>query len=270
MGKHEQMSESLIGLRVWLSGSPWRLRPAWAVLAGALVAGARPWRQEDAVVLLLIVFLADALWGGVWNFLGGTVAPVGGGAGEEASYPLPYTQPESPAARLFAWLRGPAGHAWRDGIIALAWAFFLAGLINPGAMALTGAVGGLSALTRGLPECHWLRRLAAGLVTLGLPWALGMHLFGPWGSRGLLLAGAFTLLVIWSNGPVQRAGVGLAHLVIIALLVIWRLPLAAGGTGLLLWPPTLWATKGEPGSLLRRYAGPWWLAALLLAAWSIR
>ncbi|MCC7355895.1 MAG: hypothetical protein IT330_19320 [Anaerolineae bacterium] len=264
------MGESFIGLRVWLSGSPWRLRPAWAVLAGALVAGATPWRQDDAVVLLLIVFLADALWGGVWNFLGGTVALVGGGAGEGVSYPLPYTQPASPSARLFAWLQGPAGHAWRDGIIALAWAFFLAGLINPGAMVLTGAVGGLSALTRGLPEPHRLRRVAAGLVTLGLPWALGMHLFGPWEPRGLILAGAFTLLVVWSNGVVQRAGVGLAHVMIVALLVIWRLPLAAGGTGLLLWAPTLWAMKGGSGSLLRRWAGPWWLAALLLAAWAVR
>jgi hypothetical protein len=264
------MGESLIGLRVWLSGNPWRLRPAWAVLAGALAAGAVPWHQNDAVALLLIVFLADALWGGVWNFLGGSVKLMGGGAGEAVSYLFPYTQPISPAARLTSWMQGPAGRAWRDGVIALAWAFFLAGLITPGAMILTGLVGVLSAVTRGLTESHWLRRLAGGLVTLGLPWVLGMHLFGPVGSHGLLMAGAFTLFLVWSNGSVLRAGIGLTHIVIIALLINWRLPLAAGAVGLLLWPPTLWALQGGSGSILRQRAGPWWLVALLLAAWAVR
>lgn len=264
------MDDSLIGLRVWLSGSPWRPRPAWAVVAGALAAGASPWRQEDAVALLLLVFLADALWGGAWNLLGGRTGSFAGGADDGFSSPLPYTQPGSPVYRCMAWLHGPQGRAWRDGAIALAWALFLAGLISATALALTAAVGGLAILTHGMEEKRSLRRLAAGLMAVGLPWALGLHLFGPWAWRQVLLGAFFTLLAAFANGAALRLGIGIAHIAVVGLLAWERLPLAAGGVGLLFCPPMLWVCQGMNGPSLLRRAGPWWLAALLCAAWAIR
>ena len=264
------MDDSLIGLRVWLAGNPWRPRPAWAVVAGALAAGAVPWRQQDAVALLLLVFLADALWGSVWGLLGGRAAFFAGGVNGGFASPLPYTQPGSPAARWFAWLQGPEGRAWRDGAVALAWALFLAGLVSAKALALTGTVGILAILSRDRATGQPLGRLAAGLVALGLPWALGVHLFGAWGWRNLLPAASFTLLAASIHGSVFRFGVGVAHIAIIAFLVWERLPLAAGGVGLLLWPPMLWVVQGVESPLLLRRAGPWWLAALLASAWATR
>ena len=81
------------GLGLHLNNSPWRLGPAWAVLAGALASQAPLWGGEGLLRLGGSLLLADALWGILWRM---PLSRQGTHAGSQQRLALPYANAESP------------------------------------------------------------------------------------------------------------------------------------------------------------------------------
>jgi hypothetical protein len=107
------------------------------------------------------------------------------------------------------------------------------------------------------------------VVVVVLPWLAGHVLFS--GTLDLPSAGlalAFTLA--WGAGE-RLPGIG-AQLLAAVLLVALRQPLAAAGLLTLLAPQlTLlpWVRRGQPAAWYVRYARPWTMAAMMIAAWAL-
>src|SRR5512135_2622598 len=84
----------LLGLRLSVSRHPWRIGPAWALVAGALAAGV-PFADGTSLLRLAgAIVLADAAWGSVWS-----VMARGGAREPDEPWGLPYVQPAAPAMR---------------------------------------------------------------------------------------------------------------------------------------------------------------------------
>lgn len=268
----------VIRLRVSLLRSPWRMGPAWAVLAGALAGGVSLHDSGTLLGLIGSIILADSAWGGLWRLTpAGSSAP---GIGDPVLH-WPYAQPDAPAARALRSL----------------------GRIVPGATAqeLAAAVlltGGLSLLL-GMPAlllsllavatamAAWVLAdhggkpaLAYALLAVGLPWLLGAILAAGgravWPANGLVLAAAFTVLqwgiyraYLSAHGSTWAAWLG--QCVVLLVLIGLRQPGVTAIVAALFLLPS-WCLLRPAGDRAQALAAgaPWWWAAALLAAVVIR
>lgn len=263
-------ADSLVAMRVWLAGSPWRLTSAWMVLAGAMVvAGFRPF-QQSLLVLLLGLLLADPLWQALWAQIAErSVCP--SQSGQSRPLRLPYVTSQ-----------GPAGHpqlqaaVLRDMVPLLAISLLVAWLLAPWAIVLTLGVGFLASLgwlcrrAEQVALARWLQVL----VQLSLPFALGANLAGGWPTSpldvwllalvaGYTLLGRATLALPGDDRP-PLLFAGLGTLFLVGVLLVSQLPLAAGVVGLLLAAPLFQLSQPD-----RRALGAiqvWWWAAGLVSA----
>jgi hypothetical protein len=289
----------LIGLRISVSRSLWRLGPAWAVLAGALASSISLFNGDTLLRLLGAVVLADAAWGVFWTPLAG--ASGGEAAGDRPTWSLPYAHPAAPIGRLSRLY----GRSWLGLATGLALTAGLATLLGGTALLLSLAALIVAFWALSLTQFDRRPALPLALLAVGLPWLLGLTLDGVGLARvpkaGLALAAAFTLLE-WG---VQRArcpqrsrgrGIWLGQAAVLTVLVGLCLPWAAAVVAALFLIPSWWllrvgamsppilsralnATRapdppapsnpGEPAEVLARSA-PWWWAALFLAAFALR
>jgi hypothetical protein len=268
-----------MGMRIWLSRSPWRLGAAWAAIAGALASGGLTWQGLDWIHLALLVFLTDPVWGGVWSVW----VERQRGIGEEVHDPVtrppvPYLRPGSPAARLLGWMGADQTLVvtWRLGFPALLTAILISLILGWQALSATGValilcfVGWIARRLYGLPGL-W----AQALLTIGLPWILGHVMYTPLRPLAGGLALAF---VLWQRAALGIQGgercawwlLGMAQVGAAATLVVARHPMGVAGLALMAMP--VWwiraAQEVEPSMALARSQVWWWLA-LLLSGWAL-
>lgn len=264
-------SGSLMTLRMWWSGSVLRLAGVWLLLAGMLAAGGAAVTEIPLMQVVLAVFLADAIWGALWE------QTAGGGTGQlasdgSASLRLPYAN-DAGIAGHSGWLAAAIRSALPLAILAL----LLAALIGAAALWLTGLVLSLAAggwlLQRvgQLGVGRWLHALACAAT----PFALGVlvtPLQHDWPQAGWLigLGAGLTLLYRAALGQADEeehvlwiAGCGSA--LIVAVLVLAQLPVAAALTALLAVAP-LWLLARPGGARLGIVHAWWWLLAVAAAA----
>lgn len=278
----------LVDLQFSLRHHPWRLSPAWSVLAGAIAAGAPLVAGGALLRVFAAVLLAELAWGAFFRL--GLVKPgtATGGAGRHF---LPYTQPESPAARLGSVLAGRAidgspRQGWYDLGAGVALAFVLSLLLGRAALVLSALAlaSGLVAWTlaqRGSVPALWL-----AILGIGLPWVLGESLAASGAVRvrtgsevAFLTAAAFVVLqwgVIRSaakgHGHSRLIWAGEAGVVLIAIVTgtPWLIIVTAG----LLLMPSLRLSGASDDSreteLALRDSMPWWWAAMLATAVALR
>lgn len=270
-----------LNAQVWISQFPLRPTAGWVVIAAFLATG---WPlQPTAVVwrdLALILLLADPLWGSVWRLAAGRGEMLQLHARDTASGVwLPYLQPGSPADRLLGHDEQGVLHLLARVVLptvalplAIAWVLGTSALFLTAVVIVAGVMGWIVRHSVGT-----IPALLHSLVTVALPWLLGLLLFdavdsaGAW-SLHLALIAIWTLHN-WGEGrylrvPGDRAGVALlalADLAIVALLIAGRAPLPLALLAVI-WLP-VWLT------VLQRRAVPqlnvMWLLALLITAVAI-
>ena len=88
------------------------LGPAWAALCGAVASGWLTLSGQNLLVLIIALFLADALWGTLWHLIAERDWFVSSNCPSQAQEfnltVLPYTAPGSPShwlGRRLAWWR---------------------------------------------------------------------------------------------------------------------------------------------------------------------
>ncbi len=284
-------SGPLFGLQMSVTRRPWRISPAWAVVGGTLAAGA-PLANGPALLRLVgAIILADALWGGLWSLMACGPAQ----AERDETWGLPYLQPAAPivdlSKRLSELASGAGCHELLAGVVL---ALGLAALLGVAALALT--VGALvCALCAQLVSERGLRpALPYALLSLGLPWALGLSLAGSAAlvTPGPLALGAAFVVLEWGAQRLRwqvpatwrvLAGEAAVVTVLVALRLPWAVPLVVA----LFMPPSWWLLRARAqgaggqevaipalpidfgamaGFAASRSAVWWWLALILSAA----
>lgn len=270
-----------VNAQLWLSHSPLRPTAGWAVLAALLATGwplvspAATWRD-----LALIWLLADPLWGSLWRLAAGRLEmlPLREQAGARPVW-LPYLQAGSPAARLLGRdERGVLHLLVRVVAPSAGLAAAIAWVLGPVALWLTALVMAVSVV-------GWIVRHTVGyipallhsLVTVTLPWLLGLLLLGV-APEDLRWEQQVTLVILWTlhhwgEGRALRAkrdylGLGLlaaADIGLLLLLIAGRAPLALALLAVIWLPMWLAVYQGRP---LHRLT-VWWLAAMLISAAAI-
>lgn len=275
------MASGLFNAQVWVERSFWRPAALWAGIAGALTAGVTL-DSVDWRTLALGLLLVDVLWGSVWRLAGGReqLLPLSARSLQAPQRSLPYLQPDSPAARLFAddhhdlW---PL--ALRVGAPAMLLALLVAAVLGAEALVLTAAViiiAGLGWTAR--HALHTIPIVLASIVSIGLPWLLTLRLMTPpeltrdWQPTLLLLA----LWVIHHWGEVRivhdahdayaMVCLGASEIALCVLLVWLQAPLWLAVIVLLLLPVWLAIAQGHAvGTRMQ----PLWLLALLVSALTV-
>jgi hypothetical protein len=272
----------LFNVQTWVDHAFWRPAAFWAGIAGALAMGVGL-QSLDWRTLALALILADLLWGGVWRLAGGRtrLLPLSPHALRQDVW-LPYLQPGSPAARVFATDHQDLWPlALRVGAPAIVLALLVAAVLGVEAVVLTLIVVALTVL--GWTARHTLRGIPivlASLVSIGLPWLLIMQQVAPPGeaaawdavvwSAPALLAGLW-VIHHWGETRTLAAGRDLLTLLLLAagelglcgLLIVAQAPLWLAGVVPLLLPAWLMIVQGRP---VGRRMQPLWLLAMLLSA----
>lgn len=266
---------AVINAQLWMDQAPWRPAALWAAVAGLLTAGSQA-GPLDWRTVLLVLLLADLLWGGLWRLAGGRTAlaalPVNGGG----SVWLPYLQAGSPAAQLFS---GDNTDLWsyavRVAVPTALLALAVAAVLGAPALALTGVALVVAALGWTMNRALQRRpNLLAALMTIGLPWLLALLQMGTPGAGGHGLA-AFALLGLWTVhhwGELRAAAYGhdwlglalmaASEIALCLLLIMAQAPLWLAPIVVLLLPT--WLIVQRRGALGRvRWL---WLGAMLLSA----
>ena len=290
---------SPIRFQVWLRQG--LLRPAWVVLCGALASGGLTLDPKPLLRLALLAFLVDVVWGGLWSALAATdwARPLRRWQDWHHGSPaviLPYTTPNGPAGRLSrtcghlqSWwmdlLRPTLGPTLAGLVVLLPLALVVAGVL--GARLLLVTLAAVSLLQFIFARTGGDARPVPGpqaLFEVMLPWLAGHVLFHLPTPHSVLLALGYALT--YAGGLCLAQGwPGLARwnwgqAVTVIVLLAWRQPLAAGIVGLLFIGQTI-AQPGvfdvdtdrvEPTAAGRflRFAQPWLMAAMLVAAWGAR
>ena len=282
-------SAPILGLGIYFNSSPWRLGPAWAVLAGALASQAPIWGGENLLRLGGSILLADALWGVFWQ----QTAPRRRVLPERArSVNLPYSGTHSPMMDALSGLRYEATEDDEIGcqgiLAALGLAAVLGLLLGFPAIVLSLLALIASVGVRLMVRLGRKPALAIAILVIGLPWALGASLAWTGAAQlptealttGLLLSVAFTMLA-WSVYSVSLSGsrrqvwsIWVGQVVVLVALMIVGDSLALAVVGGLFVVPCFWLSRNadsahEVTDALRN-SGPWWLASMLGAALTVR
>ena len=270
----------LVRLHVSLSRAPWRIAPAWAVLAGALAVGSPVFQPALALRVVAAVVLGDLAWGLVRR--SGVTAVISASADQVRGVGLPYSQDNAPLSRISRALT-LIGMTWQGvlaGLIFLLGGGLLIGLPAVALSVLAVLIGARSwsSARRGVTPA-----VSMALLDVLLPWLLGMFAVG-WAyadatSRWppLLVALGFTVLQ-WGilHAAASRAGqrslaIDIGIITVLSVLIALRMPWAAAVVAVLLAPVAYWfhALEREDGSI-SACSGPWALIALLVAALALR
>ena len=271
------------------------LGPAWAALCGALASGWLTLSGQNLLFLLIILFLADALWGTLWHLIAERdwlASPNWPSQAQEASLTvLPYTAPGSPSHRIFsrlgrklAWWRASfwprQGPAFAGLVVALPLTLILAVILGQRVIILTAAALAIMvlALLRARRHSPPLLSLRA-ILEMGFAWLAGHIAFGPLTLWSFLLAAFYTvayhscLKLGEKNGKPTLVLLKVSQATAIALLIFLRQPIVAGVMGLLLLPQMLlqpFLGQGQVELWYLRRTRPFLMAGMLLAALAIR
>ncbi len=279
-------SDDLVRLQARFTNLLNWLVPAWAALCGAVASGDFDGQGADWLHLALLILLVDVGWGVLWAMMGSTdwATPLRrwrDWRSGEPSRRLPYTLPGSLGDRasnwwgqLRAWWRAifwPAcGPSFAVIVVALVGIVALGMLLGPDLLLLNVAALAIVQLGvaweggRGTGGPGW-----DAIIGVALPWLAGHMAFSEtlsFSSAGLALAFA----VAWGAAG-RWLGIG-SQVAAALLLVALHSPLAASGLLLLLVPQWVllpWLRRGQPVSWYVRYAYPWMMAVMGLAAWAL-
>ncbi len=242
----------LIGLRVSVSRNPWRIGPAWAVMAGALAAGL-PLNSSAALLQVLgAVLLADSAWGAVWAVMAGS----GGAPRPAETWGLPYVQPAAPIMQVSERLRGlSSGVGCHDLLVSVVLALGLSALLGMVPLLLSLAVLAVAFVAQLVAERGRRPALGYAMLVVGLPWALGLGLAGRSLGElsGPLILGAAFVLLVWGLEGVRGGeqpgmpGAWLGVAAVLAALAVLRLPWAACLAAVLFLPPAWWLLQAQAG-----------------------
>lgn len=290
----------LVQLQISLSRVPWRLAPAWSVLAGAFAAGTPLGEPALWLRVVAAVVLGDLAWGVLRRYV--TVSAAGGPSSARLAAVLPYAQPDAPVSYLVREL-SPEGTDWHGAFAGLVFALGGALLLGLPALVLSVLAILVTIVAWALARRNDTPAACFALLDVFLPFALGLVAAG-WlpgrpvsGSpvwQPLLVAAAFAVLqwgVLRSGAPAGHggglAGLGLGVLAVWAVLIGLGMPWAAAMTAVLLAPPLYWlsrnlgapasASETAPGSgtparvaASSAWAAPWLMLALFVAALALR
>ena len=272
------------------------LGPAWAALCGAAASGWLTFSDQNLLVLLIALFLADALWGTLWHLIAERDWFVSSDDGrpqaQEASLTgLPYTAPGSPSHRIFGrlgWMRAwwqavfwpRQGSAFVGLVVALPLTLILAIILGQQVIVLTSAALAVMVLALLRARRHSAPPLSLrAILEMGLAWLAGHTAFGPLTLWSFLLAAFYTvayhscLKLAESSGRRWPTLLKVSQVVVIALLIFLKQPTVAGVVGLLLLPQMLlqpFLDRGEMELWYLRRTGPFLMAVMLLSALAIR
>jgi hypothetical protein len=274
----------LVHLHFAASRMLWRIGPVWAVVAGAVAAGAPLGNAASLLRLATAVILADLVWGILRRIIPDSPGTEGTAAPRTPS--LPYGRSDAPLARVMQTLAS-GQHAsaapWLGWLGGLVLSLVLSLLLGTPALLITALAVGLIFLTRALFRRDCCPSFCLALLDVGLPWALGAALVWPnvddaagvWFVQMWMLAAAFTVLQWGLYRARFSAGRRLVALysgqvMLLGALVLLRQPWAVAVAALLLAPPTWWlARRGEAEIVLVR-ALPWWWASMVAVAAIVR
>jgi len=287
---------SPIRVQVWFRRG--FLGPIWTALCGALASGGVTLSAAPLLRLALVALLVDVVWGGLWSALMATdwATSLGRWQNWRRGTPvrlLPHTSPDGPAGRLArhlghlrSWWTGSAGPTLGPTLAGLALLLPLA-LVMAGVLGVRPLLVTLLAITLLQFVFAWTggdARPVPGpqaLFEIALPWLAGHVLFALPTLPSIALALAYTLSYAGglrlAQGWTGLARWNLGQITAIVVLVAARQPTAAGITGLLfmgqaMLQPGLIDEETDqvaPPAAARflRWAQPWLMAALLVAAW---
>lgn len=276
-------SSATLNAQFWLEQFPWRPTAAWAVIAALLTAGINPLTLDWRTVVLVLL-LADPLWGSIWRLAAGReeLLPLQSVAARHKVW-LPYLLSGSPAARLLDWNQSRAlPLLFRVGLPSLLLAGGIAVVLTPVAIWMTLCVFLFSVL-------GWITRrsfqspaaLLHSAVTITLPWLLTLTLFQTqvsdanrivyllfillwtthnWGEqRGLRTSTLSTAFDRLGLVLLALSEIGIATLLIYLHTPFWVAIL------ILLWLPTWLAIYYRRPMQHLNFS---WLLAMLLSAWA--
>ena len=271
------------------------LGPAWAALCGAVASGWLTLSGENLLFLLIVLFLADALWGTLWHLIAERdwlASPNWPSQAQEASLTaLPYTAPGSPSPRIFsrlgrmlAWWRAVfwprLGPALLGLVVALPLTLALAIILGQRAIILTSAALAIMVLALLRARRHSAPPLSLrAILEMGLAWLAGHIAFGPLTWWSFLLATFYTVayhscLKLGENsGKPSLILPKVSQAAVIVLLIFLKQPVVAGVVGLLLLPQMLlqpFLGQGQVELWYLRRTRPFLMAGMLLAALAIR
>jgi hypothetical protein len=267
----------------------------WAALCGALASHGLHWEGEHLLALVLVLLLADLAWGNLWELATGTdwFGQRGGGRStvRPARLPvLPYTQPDSPAGRLYRRLSRAVGW-WQQvfwpaagpallglvasGVLAAVLALFLPDRLRPLNAALVALIG------LGVAQRWHGREPLAGQtsVQVGLSWLAGHLAFAAMEGPSLILALCFPVAA-WGALRIAEGRPGGNWLVngglagSAALMLGLKQPLAAGVLGLLFFGRlglqiSVVFAEDSARAVLSNRTWPWLMLAMLVAALTV-
>jgi hypothetical protein len=272
-------SSATLNAQFWLEQFPWRPTAAWAVVAAIIAMGLSPFTLDWRMVVLVLL-LADPLWGSIWRLAAGRteLLPLQS-KGTPGSVWLPYLMPESPAARLLDWNQARAlPLLFRVGLPSLLLSSAIALILTPMAFWMTASVFLISVL-------GWITRRSLqssttflhSVVTITLPWLLTLSIFGTeisdvdWTIHLALVS--LGTLHNWGEGRNLRSSadplglllLAVAEVGMISLLIFLRTPFWLALL-IVLWLPTWLAIYYRRPIQHLNFI---WLLAMLLSAWAL-
>ena len=288
-----RMLGSLMKLEVRVTRPLIWLGPAWSALCGAVASGWLTLSGQNLLVLLIALFLADALWGTLWHLIAEKdwFASSGAHSQTQELTALPYTAPGSPSHRVssrlgrsLAWWQAvfwpQLGSALISLVVVLPLTLILAIILGQRVILLTSAALAIMVLAllrarrRSSPPLY-----LQAILEVGLAWLAGHTAFGSPTSWSFLLAALYTvgyyscLKLATSDGRHWPTLLKVSQAAVIALLIFLRQPVMAGVVGLLLLPQMLLRPFLDEGGAELWYLpriGPFLMAGMLLAALAIR
>ncbi len=271
------------------------LGPAWAALCGAMASGWLTLSGQNLLFLLIVLFLADALWGTLWHLIAERdwlVSSNWPSQTQEASLTaLPYTAPGSSSHRIFnrlgrklAWWRAVfwprRGPAFVGFVVALPLTLVLAIILGQRVIILTSASLAIMVLALLRARRHGAPPLSLrAILEMGFAWLAGHIAFGPLTLWSFLLVAFYTvayhscLKLARNSGKPSLILLKVSQAAAIALLIFLRQPVVAGVMGLLLLPQMLlqpFLGQGQVELWYLRRTRPFLMAGMLLAALAVR
>lgn len=285
----------LMRLRVRIARPLTWLGPAWAALCGAVASGRLTLSGQNLLVLIVTLFLADALWGTLWHLIAERSWFVSSNrpsqTHEARLIALPYTIAGSPSYRIFSglsriliWWRTVfwprLGPTLLDLVVVLLLTLILAIILGRPVLILSAAALAIILLAFLCGHRHGAPPLSLrAILEMGLAWLVGHTAFAPLTWLSFLLAAFYTLAYYSSFQLVTTRGrhwvvlLLLSQAAAIGLLIFLRQPVVAGAIGLLLLPQMLlqpFLDQGAVGLWYLRRIIPFLMAGMLLAALAVR
>jgi len=271
------------------------LGPAWAALCGAVASGRLTLSGQSLLFLLIVLFLADALWGTLWHLIaeGDWLVPSDRPflSPQASSIALPYTVPDSPGHRVFgqlgrrlAWWRTEFWPRQGSAVVGLAvvlpLTLVLAVVLGRRVIILTVAALAIMLLALIRARRHGAAPLLLqAILEMDLAWLAGHTAFGRLSWWSFVLATLYTvayhscLKLATNSGRHALSPLKLSQATVIAVIIFLRQPIVAGVVGLLVLPQMLlqpFLGQGEVELWYLRRTGPFLMAGMLLTALAVR